>query len=433
MSPRDNGQVLTSRVTPRRILALNTIAFTACFAVWMMYGALIKFLTSQGLYEFSPQQVGVLIAVPVLTGALLRLPVGILTDRLGGRPVFFGVLLLSALGAFSVTLADSFWGFLLSGLFFGLSGASFAVGIAYTSLWFEKDEQGTALGIFGAGNAGAAVTLMLGPGLLSFLTSRGSSPEGWRAFPVIYGLGLVAMAVAFWFLTENRRSEASTHKTLKERLAPLKNVQVWRFGYYYVLLFGCFVGLSGWLVKYYVDVYGVTLEMAGWLAAAFSLPSGVIRAIGGWLSDKSGARAVMYWVLGTCVVGSLTVCFPMSVVPFTVIVVVVGIAMGIGMAAVYKHIPVYFPQEVGVVGGMVGVLGGLGGFLCPVVFGILLGATTSSEYPTGLWTTSWMFISFIALTSLGWMHLAIRRMDATRARQDSAADLARTPIAAPAE
>src|SRR5690606_13426972 len=202
----------------------------------------------------------------------------------------------------------------------------------------------------------------------------------------------------------------SAAKSLAQRLSPLANVQVWRFGFYYVLVFGCFVGLSGWLVKYNVDVYQVSLQSAGWLAAAFSLPSGIIRAVGGWLSDQLGARSVMYWVLGTCLTGCLAACFPLGIVPVTVIVIAVGLARGIGMAAVYKHIPVYFPNEVGIVGGMVGVLGGLGGFICPLVFGWLLSVTTSPALPDGLWTTSWMFLALISATCLAWMHLAIKRM-----------------------
>jgi len=419
MSHKGTTEVAKRGISPNRILTLNTVAFTVCFAVWLMYGALIKFLTSQGFYTWSSSEVGVLIAAPVLTGAIMRLPVGLLTDRFGGRPVFFGVLLVSALGVFSVYLADSFFGFLVAGLFFGIAGASFAVGIAYTSVWFAKEKQGTALGIFGAGNAGAAITLMLGPKLLSTLTEGGANPEGWRLFPVIYGVALLVMAGIFWTLTENKKAAASAAKSLKERLSPLSNVQVWRFGFYYVLVFGGFVGLSGWLVKYYVDVYSVSLQTAGWLAAAFSLPSGVIRAIGGWLSDRSGARSVMYWVLGSCLLGSVAVCFPMGIIPFTVIVVGVGIAMGIGKAAVYKHIPVYFPKEVGVVGGMVGVLGGLGGFVCPIVFGWLLATTTSAANPSGVWTTSWMFLAGISFVCLAWMHFAIKRIEGKRETVDS--------------
>ena len=404
----------SSKFSPGRILTLNTIAFTVCFAVWLMYGVLIKFLTSEGLYSWSASEVGMLIAAPILTGAIMRLPVGLLTDKFGGRPVYLGVLLLSALGSVSVYFADSFWGFLICGLAFGLAGASFAVGIAFTSIWFKKENQGFALGIFGAGNAGAALTLMGGPQVLKVLTHGGAQPDGWRLFPLIYSAALLVTAGFFWFLTENKLAASGAQKSLSARLAPLRDVQVWRFGFYYVLLFGCFVGLSGWLLKYYVDVYQVSLQTAGLLAATFSLPSSIVRAGGGWLSDKVGARTVMYWVLSICLFASIAISMPLGLVPFTMLIIGLGVAMGIGMAAVYKHIPVYFPKEVGIVGGMVGVLGGLGGFVSPLVFGYLLTATTSPQNPTGVWTTAGLFLAIISAVCLAWMHLAIKRIESAR-------------------
>jgi NNP family nitrate/nitrite transporter-like MFS transporter len=299
-------------------------------------------------------------------------------------------------------------------------GASFAVGIAYTSVWFSKERQGTALGIFGAGNAGAAITLMGAPSLLGWLTNGGAKPEAWTALPLIYGAAALLMAIVFWATTQNRLPEASVKKTLVERLAPLKQVQVWRFGLYYFLVFGAFVGLSGWLLKYYVDVFQLSLASAGVLAAVFSLPSGVIRAFGGWMSDRLGARAVMYWILGTCLAGCLLLCLPLDIVSFTVVVCAVGIAMGIGKAAVYKHIPTYFPKQVGVVGGMVGVIGGLGGFVCPLLFGALLTATTTPATPTGEWRTAWVFLAAVSTVALVWMHYAVKRIELRKSQQQPA-------------
>ncbi len=396
-------------VSPTRILSLNTFAFTVSFAVWLMYGVLLKFLTSHGIYEWSQSELAILMATPILTGSLMRFPVGVLTDKWGGHPVQLGVLLLTAGGAFSVYFADSFLGFLLAGLTFGFAGTSFAVGVAFTSVWFKKENQGFALGVFGAGNAGAALTQILGPKLLNFLTDNGEHLDNWRKFPLVYGVILLATSVIFLSLSENKLPAAKFRKSFEERMLPLKNIRVWRFGFYYVLLFGGFVGLSNWLLNYYVEVYAVSLATAGLLAGAFSLPSSLVRAGGGWLSDKIGARTVMYWVLSACLLGCVALSFKMSLTPFTLIVVAIGFAMGLGMAAVYKHIPTYFPGEVGVVGGVVGVLGGLGGFACPLIFGGLLTATTSSARPEGLWTTSWMFLALLSLLCLGWMHGAIHR------------------------
>jgi NNP family nitrate/nitrite transporter-like MFS transporter len=487
---------MTERGKALSVLAMNTLAFTACFAVWMMYGVLVTYFVDTRLYAFDKAQMGWLIGVPVLTGSLLRLPAGVLADRFGGRVVFFLLMLVSAAAAFLTSYADGYAGFLVGGLGFGIAGASFAVGVAYTSVFFPKEQQGTALGIFGMGNVGAAVTSLFAPRLLGALTEGGAHPEAWRQFPRLYALALVATAAVFWAFTHTRLAGEGQRKTVAQRLAPLRVARVWRFGLYYLLLFGGFVALAQWLIPYYVNVYSVSVASAGALAAAFSLPSGLFRAVGGWLSDRFGARKVMYWVLSGCTVCCLLLAVPrMDVFApgegvmaeaegavgsvtrerivvgersyalrlrpeappnddgqtlvwprraiwhepvvkegdrvakrqllargvthiffqanrriFTGIALGLAIFMGIGMAAVYKHIPTYFPNEVGVVGGIVGVLGGLGGFLFPTFFGSLLEAT-------GIWTTCWIFFFALALVCLVWMHLVIQRVMAQGAPQ----------------
>jgi len=456
----------------------------------MMYGVLITFLVDEGVHDWDKAQMGWLIGVPVLTGAVMRLPVGVLTDRYGGRIVFALLILASAVPMYLVSYADTYSEFVLGGLGFGLCGASFAVGIAYTSVWFKREHQGTALGIFGAGNAGAALTVLGAPTVLNMLTDDGADLDGWRMLPRLYAAALVVTAVVFYLLTESRKVEQKQGKTLAQRLAPLKYVRVWRFGLYYFLVFGGFVALAQWLVPYYVNVYSMSVATAGLMTAIFSFPSGVVRALGGWLSDRFGARTVMYGVLGSCVIlfllltvprmdirspgegilasrsGTVTAVSPSEIVVgdkqytlkpkdeanladepegtlvfptssswhepavevgdevtrrellargvtriffqanvwiFTALVFTAGIMMGIGKAAVYKHIPEYFPADVGVVGGVVGVLGGLGGFVSPIIFGYMLQGT-------GIWTTNWMFLALISLISLIWMHLVIQRM-----------------------
>ena len=484
---------MSERARAVGVLTMNTVAFTACFAVWMLYGVLITFLVDNRVFTFDKAQMGWLIGIPVLSGSLLRLPVGVLTDTYGGRRVFSIIMLLSAVAVYATSYADGFWGFFWGGLCFGLAGTGFAVGIAYTSVWFPREQQGTALGIFGVGNAGAALTSMGAPVLLRWLTENGARLDGWRGLPRAYGLGMVAVTVIFWFLTHERRVEHGHDLTLVERLAPLRVMRVWRFGLYYFLVFGGFVALAQWLIPYYVNVYATSVATAGLLASIFSLPSGVIRALGGWLSDRFGARSVMYWVLGGCALCCLLLIVPrmdiyapgegvmatragvvasvgadhvlvgeqryalrvrpdeparddqvliwpaarswqeVLVAPgdavtkkqllargvthiyfqaniwiFTFLAFLVGILMGIGKAAVYKHIPEYFPRAVGVVGGIVGVIGGLGGFFCPIIFGYVLQAS-------GIWTTCWMFFALLSLACIVWMHLVIRRMMAERA------------------
>ncbi|MEK7719635.1 MAG: MFS transporter, partial [Bacteroidota bacterium] len=151
--------VVTGRA--HRILALNTIAFTVCFACWMLNGVLVTFLAGNQVFDWGPVEIGWLLGIPVLTGSIFRLPAGMLTDKFGGRPVFGILLLLCAIPMFLLSQANSFFSFALCSFGFGLTGVGFAVGIAFTSVWYPKNWQGTALGIFGAGNAGAALTTML--------------------------------------------------------------------------------------------------------------------------------------------------------------------------------------------------------------------------------------------------------------------------------
>lgn len=477
------------RALANRVLFMNTLAFTVCFAVWTMYGVLVTFLVDHHVVTLDKAQIGWLIGIPILTGSIFRLPVGMLTDRFGGKPVYTCVLLLSAIGAVLTSFASSFTTLALAGLVFGLSGTGFAVGIAYSSVWFPKERQGTALGIFGVGNAGAGVTSLGAPLILKSLTNDGANIDGWRTLPLIYAAALVVMAVIFWFSVVNKRVDGGAEKTMAQMLYPLKDIRVWRFGLYYFLVFGAFVALSQWLVPYYLNVYGMTLATAGLMASVFSLPSGIIRALGGWISDKLGARATMYWVLSTCALffvlliaprmditspgqgvmadgpgvvtsvestlisvgekkypvnaraeqvaqheegtfvfptfdswqqpvvkvgdkvkrkqllasGVTQIFFQANVWIFTALVFLAGISMGIGKAAVYKHIPEYFPRDVGVVGGLVGVIGGLGGFFCPILFGYMLKAT-------GVWTTCWLFLALISIISIVWMHLVILKM-----------------------
>ena len=289
---------MDSKAKSLSALTMSTLAFTLCFAVWTLNGVLVTFLVENGVFRWDQAQIGWLIGIPVLTGSLMRLPVGLLTDKFGGRKVYTILLLLSAIPMYLLGNVNSYAGFIWASLGFGLSGAAFAVGIAFTSVWFSKERQGTALGIFGAGNAGSAITSMGAPLLLKKLTLAGTHIEGWRTAPKIYAAALLVMAVLFFVFTTEKKTEHAAGKTLAQMLTPLKHLRVWRFGLYYFLVFGCFVALAQWLIPYYVGVYGMSLAMAGLLAACFSLPSGLIRAFGGWLSDRFGARTVMYWTFG---------------------------------------------------------------------------------------------------------------------------------------
>ncbi len=370
------------------VLTMNTAAFTVNFMVWTMFSVIgIKIKDELGLNE---TEFGLLVATPILSGSLVRLPLGLLTDRFGGRIVYLIQMLLVAISTYGMAFADQYWQYLAIGLCVGLAGGSFAIGIAYTSAWFQKERQGTALGIFGAGNAGAAVTNLVAPLIVVAM--------GWRAVPEIYSFVMLVMAVIFWFFTypdpvlEERKRKRKI-PTIADQLTPLRETRVWRFGLAYYFVFGGFVALALWLPKYYMAEYGLDLQTAALIALFFTLPSGLIRALGGWFSDKWGGRAVTWWVFWVCIVclfflsyppttyvvhgikGDLVFEFRIGVTLFTVLVFIVGVALGIGKASVYKSIADYYPANMGAVGGLVGVIGGLGGFSLPIMFGIAADAT----------------------------------------------------------
>jgi NNP family nitrate/nitrite transporter-like MFS transporter len=279
-----------------KMLFFNTFAFTIAFAAWMLNGVLVTFLVSNQVFDWSMVEAGWLIGIPVLTGALMRFPAGILTDKFGGKYVFGFLLILSAIPMYLLSTADSFTEYAIYSLGFGITGATFAVGIAFTSVWYPKKNQGVALGIFGAGNAGAAGTALLAPTILNNLTDNGANLDAWRTLPVYYSIMLLAMGIIFLLSTENKLT-SSSKKTLSAMMIPLRDLQVWKFGFWYFLVFGGFVAFSQWLIPYFVNVYYLPLVTAGIFAAAFSFPSGVIRAFGGWLSDVYGEKRVTMWVL----------------------------------------------------------------------------------------------------------------------------------------
>ena len=359
----------------------------------------------------------------MLTGSISRIFLGVWTEQFGGRIMFPLQMLITAVAVWLLTSVQTYEVFLLAALGLGLAGGSFIVGVAYTSRWFDKEHQGTALGIFGAGNVGAAVTNFAAPFLVVAL--------GWEGTAQIYAIALAVTAVLFYIFAktdpvqEERRRTGRRPVSAGSQLEPLKNFQVWRFATYYFFVFGAFVALASFLPRYYVGAYGLELTLAGVFAGLYSLPGSVFRALGGWMSDIWGARLVMYVTfIGSLLIlfimsypqtsyvvqgiaGPIEFDFGLSVGVFVALTVILGFLMSLGKAAVYKHIPVYYPHHVGSVGGLVGMIGGLGGFFLPIAFGILLDTT-------GVWTAPFMLLFGIVLVSTVWMHVAIRRMEHAR-------------------
>lgn len=378
--------------------------------VWMVFAVLgIPIKEKLGLTQ---TEFGILAAMPVLSGSLIRVPLGIWTDRYGGRIVFFCLMLFCIPPVFLLQYAHSYWQFLILGLWMGLIGGSFSVGTPYVAKWFDREHQGFAMGIFGAGNAGTAVNKFIAPSLILAF--------GWTVVPTVYAIVLTVIAILFWFSTEtNPAHQTASNAKFSEQLRLMKDPAVLRYSQYYSVVFGGYVGLSLWMVSYYVQEYGFDLKHAAFLAACFSLPGGVLRALGGWLSDKYGAYKVTWGVMWVCWVAFFILSYPptdmiihtvkgtqqlhigINATVFTLILFIVGIAMAIGKASVFKFIADDFPQEIGTVSGIVGLAGGLGGFLLPILFGVLVDLT-------GIRSSSFMLLYGCVCVSLIWMHFSFK-------------------------
>ena len=407
------------------VLISSTFAFTICFAVWMMFAVLgIPIKTSLGLTE---TQFGLLAAMPVLTGSLVRVPLGIWTDKYGGRRVFFLLMLASVVPIYLISYATAYWHFLVLGMFVGLAGGSFSVGTPYVARWYEKERRGLAMGIFGAGNSGSALTKFVAPGIVAAF--------GWQMLPKVYAVAMLATAIIFWLFSYTDKSHlAPSGESFSAQMKVLKDPRVWRYCQYYSVVFGGYVALALWMTKYYVAEYGFDLKHAALLAACFSLPGGVLRAFGGWISDKYGAAKVTWavmWVCWVCffllsypqtqmvietVTGPLAIHIGLSPLWFTALLFIVGIAMAVGKASVFKFIGDDFSDNIGAVSGVVGLAGGLGGFILPVMFGALVDFT-------GVRSSAFMLLYGTVCVSLVWMYFSFKPLRAAPTNQPAGVTL----------
>lgn len=402
-APQTNRQAISA-------LTVSTLAFTVTFAVWMMMGV-IGIPIKEHL-QLNETQFGLLTATPVLTGALLRLPMGMWTDRFGGRIVMLLLLVASVPPIWLISYATEFWHFLALGLVLGVVGASFSVGMPYVARFFDAKNRGFAMGIFGAGTTGAALNMFIAPLIVA--------TWGWQKVPQVYALVILATAAVFWFFSyPDPGAEAQKRVPLLAQLKILRDPRVWKYCQYYSIVFGGFTGLSLWMTRYYTQEYGLDLRTAALLAMCFALPAGLLRAAGGWLSDKFGAHSVTWWVLWVAWVCLFLLSYPQTDLTvhtvtgpktfrialnpwvFTPLLFIMGAAFAFGMASTFKYVAVEFPANMGIVSGIVGMVGGLGGFLLPIMFGALVDliGVRSSAFML-LYGITWVSIILMYITEV---------------------------------
>ena len=400
------NNALTQERKAWSVLIVSTLAFTVCFMVWMMFGVIgipIKKMLNLNATEF-----GLLTATPVLTGSLIRVPLGIWTDRFGGRIVMALLMALTVPAIWLMAYATQYWHFLVIGLFVGLAGGSFSVGTPYVARWFPPKRQGMAMGIYGAGNSGSAVNKFVAPVILVAF--------GWTVVPPVYAAIMAGTVVLFWLFSASDPTHlVSSNVKFRDQLKALKDPKVLKYCQYYSIVFGGYVALALWMVQYYIGEFGLDIRVAALLAACFSLPGGVLRAVGGWLSDKYGAHSVTWWVMWVSWICLFLLSYPqtdftistingpetfhlgLNVYTFTALMFILGVSWAFGKASVFKYIATDYPQNIGAISGIVGLAGGMGGFVLPIMFGALVDIT-------GIRSSAFMLMYGVVWVSLIWMY-----------------------------
>lgn len=366
-----------------RALFFSTSAFAVSFAVWGLIAALAPKFTE--IYQLSATQKSLMIAIPVLLGSIGRIFAGLAADRFGGRRVFAALLVFSAIPAVAIGFSTSYTQLLIFGLLLGLAGTTFPVGVGFTSKWFAPEKQGTALGIYGAGNIGQSIAVFFAPVLaLQF--------GDWRTVFFVFAAITLVWGIIFYLFA--RDADVVTQpKTLAENLSILKRSKIaWILALFYFLTFGGFVALALYLPTLLKELFNLSPTDAGARTAGFVLFATLMRPVGGILADKIGGSKVLLFVFAGIAAFAMLLSFP-SIAPFTLGALGCAAFLGLGNGAVFKLVPQYFPKETGTITGLVGAFGGLGGFFPPIELGLV-------KDSTGSYILGFLLLSAFALVCL---------------------------------
>ena len=362
-------------------LLLGTGAFAFCFAVFGSVSAMMPIIRKQ--LVLSPIQVSVAIAIPVLLGSLGRIPLGMLTDRFGGRLIFSIVMACSVVPAILMGFVSVYWQLVSCGLLIGIALASFSVGVGFVSGWYPPARQGTALGVYGAGNIGQSLAAFGSPLLASSLGFK------WGFWS--FGLLLLVWLLVFWAGARNA-ARKTPRKSLVEMLRPLRDSMSWVLSLYYFLTFGGFVAMAIYLPTFLTEMFGLTPQDAGFRTAGFVVLATAMRPVGGVLADRIGGRTILMWIFPIVTAMAIFMACPLMST-FTIGALGMAAVIGLGNGAVFKLVPQYFPQSVGSVTGLVGAAGGLGGFFPPLIVG-------GVKQTTGAFTWGFLLLAVFAAICL---------------------------------
>ena len=391
---------------PMLMLVMATLGFAVNFWAWALLSPLGP--RFKDLLALSSSEQALLVAVPVIVGALGRIPIGALTDRFGGRVMFPLVSAATIVPVLFLGLAGqrSLTALLIGGFFLGIGGTAFAVGVPFVTAWFPPERRGLAIGIFGVGMGGTAI---------SALTTVKLVKAGGDATPfVITAVALAVYALAAWALLRDAPGRSIPTEPLAARLASTARLTVtWQASALYAVAFGGYVAFSVYLPAYLKTAYGLEQADAANRMAGFVLFAVLMRPVGGWLSDRIGPLQVLSVSYVVVIVGALVQSFTPDLMPVgTVAFLAMAAALGAGSGATFAFVAKVAPAtKVGSVSGLVGAAGGLGGFVPPLVMGFIYGRTGS--YSLGLLLLAGVAAATLLLT------LAMARRTSNGRRTDA--------------
>ena len=392
----------------RRALILATVSFFACFYVWSLFGPLGPKI--QHDLNLTDVELSWLVAIPVVLGSVMRIPMGVLTDRWGGRLMFTYLMLYTVVPAtLIVFFHSSFWSLAVLGFLLGVTGSSFAVGVPFVSRWTPATRQGFALGVYGMGMGGTVVAALTAPTLAEALGI-------WAPF-AIGAVMMLALAAMFWVVGRDAPVQRPSAAVLESLRLVVREPRAWALTLFYFLAFGGFVAMFLYLPKLLVGVYQLQRADAGYRAAGFALLAVLARPVGGWAADRFGAeRVLLVCFAGVSALAATLTGFYTQMIPLTIACLTMAVCLGLGTGAVFKMVGNEFPARVGAVTGIVGAAGGLGGFFPPLVMGVV--KTALGSYTLG----------FLLLAFTGVLCLAVLALMMMRPQAPVAADVPR-PIA----
>jgi NNP family nitrate/nitrite transporter-like MFS transporter len=390
---------LKSGHSPTLFAAFLYFSFSCC--IWVLNGAMAPFISET--FNLSPAQKGLMLSIPILAGALMRFPLGVLSQYIGRKKatlVEMGLIGVAML--FGFFFVKSFNDLLAMGMLLGIAGASFGVALSLGSGSFPPKHKGLAMGLVGAGNVGTAVSVLVAPPL--------AQAFGWVT---VYGFAAVAISVPMlvMILFAQEPDDLDAHASFKEHIACLFEKDGWAFSLIYAVTFGGFIGLITFLPTYYYDQFGVSKVQAGQLTMLAAFMGAALRVLGGWISDRWGGVNTLTLVLVTVAV-TLVLCglSTGSLVATTLLFMLCFSALGAGNGALFQLVPLRWPLSTAVAGSMIGELGALGGGLVPNAMGL------SKQY---LGSYGWGFGVFaaLALVMLGMLRIMQLRWTRTWAEK----------------